>query len=103
VCVNKYIFDLIDNVEYVVYALYSSFCLSSGSSGTILGRIYSKGLLWGNLEDPLTLISVRDMSYVLPGGQKKGNTFFGPPGIICFIIYLSFSKWSFSINFIEKN
>ncbi len=24
VCVNKYIFDLIDNVEYVVYALYSS-------------------------------------------------------------------------------
>jgi hypothetical protein len=23
-CVNKYIFDLIDNVEYVVYALYSS-------------------------------------------------------------------------------
>jgi hypothetical protein len=23
VCVNKYIFDLIDNVEYVVYALYS--------------------------------------------------------------------------------
>ncbi len=22
VCVNKYIFDLIDNVEYVVYALY---------------------------------------------------------------------------------
>ncbi len=24
VCVNQYIFDLIDNVEYVVYALYSS-------------------------------------------------------------------------------
>ncbi len=24
VCVNKYIFDLIDNVEYDVYALYSS-------------------------------------------------------------------------------
>ncbi len=23
VCVNKYTFDLIDNVEYVVYALYS--------------------------------------------------------------------------------
>ncbi len=23
VCVNKYIFDLIDNVEYVVYALYT--------------------------------------------------------------------------------
>jgi hypothetical protein len=24
VCVNQYIFDLIDDVEYVVYALYSS-------------------------------------------------------------------------------
>jgi hypothetical protein len=27
VCVNKYIFDLIDNVEYVVYALYSRILL----------------------------------------------------------------------------
>jgi hypothetical protein len=28
VCVNQYIFDLIDNVEYVVYALYSSTMIS---------------------------------------------------------------------------